>query len=64
MKHTAKPTSPSGKPTRIEGVYRRARKAVRTTEDEALNAVCDARLKETRHPLRPLLKKLGHELDE
>jgi hypothetical protein len=43
---------------------RRARKASRPTEDEALKALCDARLREPRRPLRELLKKLGHELEE
>jgi hypothetical protein len=42
--------------------YRRARKTAPATEDEALNALCDARLKERRYPLPKLLEKLGHEL--
>ena len=42
----------------VESVFRRARGSVRITEDEALNAICDARLKEPRKPLDTLLKKL------
>ena len=42
--------------------YRRARKTAPATEDEALNALCDARLKERRYPLQKLLNKLGHGL--
>jgi hypothetical protein len=44
-------------------VYRRARKTAIATEDQALNALCDARLKERRHPLERLLNQLGHELE-
>jgi len=47
----------------LDKVYRRARKTAIATEDEALNALCDARLKEPRHPLQKLLNKLGHELE-
>jgi hypothetical protein len=47
-----------------DALYRRARKANEATEDEALNALCDARLKEPRRPLREILKKLGHGLEE
>jgi hypothetical protein len=47
---------------RIHRLFRRARKAAPTSEDEALNALCDARLKDQRYPLSRLLKKLGHEL--
>ena len=43
--------------------YRRARKTLPATEDEALNALCDARLKERRYPLQKLLDKLGHGLE-
>jgi hypothetical protein len=49
---------------RIDGLYRRARKTVAATEDQALNALCDARLKEPRLPLLRLLEKLGHELEK
>ena len=44
--------------------YRRARKTTPATEDEALNALCDARLKERRYPLGKLLDKLGHDLEQ
>jgi len=47
----------------VDKVYRRARKATLTTEDQALNALCDARLKERRHPIQKLLNRLGHELE-
>jgi len=50
--------------TPIDRLYRGARKATPASEDEALNALCDARLKERRYPLARLLKKLGHELEE
>jgi hypothetical protein len=51
------------KDTRVaERVYRAARKAHRASEDEVLNALCDSRLDEPRHPLPELLKKLGHEV--
>ena len=33
------------------------------SEDEALNQLCDQRLKEPRYPIEKLLKKLGHELE-
>jgi len=42
----------------IDRLYRRARKTTLPEEDEALNALCDARLKERRYPLSRLLKKL------
>lgn len=48
----------------VDKVFRRARKTTTATEDEALNALCDARLKERRHPLQKLLHKLGHELEQ
>jgi hypothetical protein len=47
----------------VDKVYRRARKTTIATEDQALNALCDARLKERRHPLQKLLNQLGHELE-
>ena len=47
----------------VDKVYRRARKTAIATEDQALNALCDARLKERRHPLEKLLDQLGHELE-
>ena len=47
----------------VDKVYRRARKTTIATEDQALNALCDARLKERRHPLEKLLNQLGHELE-
>jgi hypothetical protein len=47
----------------VDKVYRRARKAAIATEDQAINALCDARLKERRHPLQKLLNQLGHELE-
>ena len=47
----------------VDKVYRRARKTAIATEDQALNALCDARLKERRHPLKKLLDRLGHELE-
>jgi hypothetical protein len=47
----------------VDKVYRRARRATIATEDQALNALCDARLKERRHPLEKLLNQLGHELE-
>ena len=47
----------------VDKVYRRARKTAIATEDQALNALCDARLKERRHPLEKLLDGLGHELE-
>ena len=47
----------------VDKVYRRARKTTIATEHQALNALCDARLKERRHPLRKLLNRLGHELE-
>lgn len=50
-------------PSSLDKLYRQARKATIATEDQALNALCDARLKEPRHPLRKLLNKLGHELE-
>lgn len=46
----------------VHRLFRQARKAAPTSEDEALNALCDARLKDRRYPLLRLLKKLGHEL--
>ena len=46
----------------VDRVYRRARKAIKASEDQALNAVCDARLNEPRLPLPQLLEKLAHEL--
>jgi hypothetical protein len=47
----------------VDKVYRRARKTAVATEDQSLNALCDARLKERRHPLQDLLRRLGHELE-
>jgi len=47
----------------VDKVYRRARKTTIATEDQALNALCDARLKERRRPLERLLNRLGHELE-
>jgi hypothetical protein len=47
----------------VDQVYRRARKTAIATEDQAINALCDARLKERRHPLQELLDQLGHELE-
>jgi hypothetical protein len=47
----------------VDKVYRRARKTAVATEDQALNALCDARLKERRHPLPDLLDRLEHELE-
>jgi len=47
----------------VDKVYRRARKTAVATEDQALNALCDARLKERRHPLPDLLHRLDHELE-
>jgi hypothetical protein len=47
----------------VDKVYRRARKTTIATEDQALNALCDARLNERRHPLQKLLNRLGHELE-
>ena len=47
----------------VDKVYRRARKTTIATEDQALNALCDARLKQRRHPLEKLLNRLGHELE-
>lgn len=47
----------------VEPAFRRARDSVRVTEDQALNAICDARLREPRLPLDKLLKKLEHELE-
>ena len=47
----------------VDKVYRRARKTAIATEDQALNALCDSRLKERRHPLKKLLDRLGHELE-
>jgi hypothetical protein len=49
--------------TPVDKVYRRARKTAAATEDQALNALCDARLQEPRHPLQELLHRLGHELE-
>jgi len=49
----------------VDKVYRRARKTVVATEDQALNALCDARLKERRHPLPDLHSSLaGHPLGQ
>ena len=39
----------------VDKVYRRARKTTIATEDQALNALCDARLKERRHPVGALI---------
>jgi hypothetical protein len=47
----------------VDEVYRRARKTSIATEDQALNALCDARLKERRHPVEELINRLGHELE-
>jgi hypothetical protein len=43
----------------VHKVYRRARKTTIATEDQALNALSDARLNERRHPLEKLLNRLG-----
>jgi hypothetical protein len=56
--HGVKTTPP------IDRLYRRARKTAPDAEDQALNPLCDARLKERRYPLVRLLKKLGHELEK
>lgn len=48
--------------TAADRLFRRARKNMAVREDEALNAICDARLRERRRPLLRLLKKLAHEL--
>jgi len=45
--------------SRVDKVYRRARTTTIATEDQALNALCDARLKERRHPLEKLLNQIG-----
>ena len=50
-------------PSSLDKLYRQARKTTIATEDQALNALCDARLNEPRHPLQKLLNKLGHELE-
>jgi hypothetical protein len=47
----------------VDKVYRRARRTAIATEDQALNALCDARLKERRHPLQKLLDQMGHDLE-
>jgi hypothetical protein len=47
----------------VDKVYRRARKTSIATEDQALNALCDARLKERRHPVEELINRLGHEVE-
>jgi hypothetical protein len=47
----------------VDKVYRRARKTAIATEDQALNTLCDARLKERRHPVQELLDQMGHELE-
>ena len=47
-----------------DGQGRGARKPAAATDDQALNALCDARLKEPRHPLQELLHRLGHELEQ
>jgi hypothetical protein len=47
----------------VEKVYRRACKTAIATEDQALNALCDARLQERRHPIQELLNRLGDELE-
>jgi hypothetical protein len=51
-------------PSRADAVYRRARKTTIATEDQAINALCDARLKEQRHSLRKVFNRLGHELEQ
>ena len=48
-----------GASSSVQKVYRRARKTAIATEDQALNALCDARLKERRHPLEKLLNQIG-----
>ena len=63
MKQRIKSAPPGVKPTNVDRVYRKARKRVRPTEDEALNAMCDARIREPRRLLAPLLKKLGHDVE-
>jgi len=47
----------------VDKVYRRARKTAIASEDQALNALCDARLQERRHPIQELLSRLGDELE-
>ena len=46
-----------------DALYRKARTNSPATEDEVLNALCDARRKEPRQPLSLLMKKLGHDLE-
>ena len=66
MKPRASNAAPAGRQPAlpIHHLFRRARKAAPANEDEALNALCDARLKDRRYPLARLLKKLGHELEK
>jgi hypothetical protein len=45
-------------PLSVDKVYRRALKTAVATEDQALDALCDARLKDRRHPLPDLLARL------
>jgi hypothetical protein len=52
-----------GTSSSVDKVYRRARKTTIATEDQALNPLCDARLKQRRHPLEKLLNRLGHKLE-
>jgi hypothetical protein len=47
----------------VDKVYRRARQTAAASEDQALNTLCDARLKERRHPLQKLLDRIEHELE-
>jgi hypothetical protein len=56
-------SAPRNASSSVDKVYRLARKTAVSTEDQALNALCDARLKERRHPLQKLLNRLGHELE-
>ena len=57
-------TRPPAQPASADRLYRKARRASVATEDEALNAVCDSRLKDPRYPMDRLLKKLGHGLEK
>ena len=64
MKDHVASLQPARRSASANKIYRRARKMAPATEDEALNALCDARLKDRRYPLRKLLDKLGHELEQ
>jgi hypothetical protein len=64
MKDPVANPQPARRSVPADKVYRRARRTAPATEDEALNALCDGRLKERRYPLQKLLDKLGHELEQ